>query len=106
MAYDGCIVDKVFVGHVRFAADGSPEFATGWNDVDAPKTRVANASNPSWRASRWWFDAYATSSRTDPFEIVPCRCGAKAPMPALGRAGKPFVKVNAPGKPFVKVNAR
>jgi len=94
MTYDGVTVHKLFVGHVRFTADGAPEFATGWNDVDAPKARVSNASDPSWRASRWWFDAYATSNRTAPFEMEPCRCGAKRPMPALGRAGKPFTKLN------------
>jgi len=85
-------VHKLFVGHIRFAADGAPEFATGWNDVDAPKAQISGASNPSWRASRWWFDAYATSSGTAPVEIEPCQCGAKRPPPPLGRAVKPFSK--------------
>ena len=95
MAYHGETVHKLFVGHVRFAADGAPEFATGWNEVDAPRARVSDASQPSWRSSRCWFDAYATSSRTVPFEIEPCRCGAKRPLPALGRAVKPFTRVNS-----------
>jgi hypothetical protein len=92
MTYDEQTVQKLFVGHVRFAADGTPEFATGWNDVDAPKARVLDASLPSWSASRWWFDAYATSSRVTPFAIEPCRCGARPSLTALGRPGKPFAK--------------
>jgi hypothetical protein len=88
-------VHKLFVGHVRFAADGAPEFATGWNDVDAPKERVLEAPLPSWRASRWWFDAYATSQPDGPLAIEPCQCGAKRPLPALGRPVKPFTKSNA-----------
>src|SRR6516164_8426344 len=68
-AYHERTVHKLFVGHVRFAADGAPEFATGWNDVDAPKSRISVASHPSLRASRWWFDAYATSNRAIPFAI-------------------------------------
>lgn len=86
---------KLFVGHVRFAADGAPEFATGWNDIDAPRGRISGASQPSWCASRRWFDAYATSSRSDPFAIEPCQCGAKRPLPPLGRAVKPFTKQGA-----------
>ena len=85
---------KLFVGHVRFAADGAPEFATGWKDDEAPKARVSSDLHPSWRASRWWFDAYATSSRA-PVEIEPCRCGARRPLPPLGRAVKPFTKTTA-----------
>jgi hypothetical protein len=92
VTYYGKNVRKLFVGHVRFAADGAPEFATGWNDVDAPKTRISEASHPSWRASRWWFDAYTTSSRVVPFEIEPCRCGARPLPPGLGRPAKPFSK--------------
>jgi len=88
-------VNKLFVGHVRFAANGMPEFAKGWKDVEAPRAEISGAAHPSWRASRWWFDAYATSSRATPFEIEPCRCGAKRPLPALGRAVKPFTKQNA-----------
>ena len=90
MAYDGETVNKLFVGHVRFAADGAPEFATGWNDVDAPRGRITSAPHPSLRASRWWFDAYSTPSRTEPVAIEPCRCGARRPLPPLGRAVKPF----------------
>ena len=92
MTYDVGTVHKLFVGHVRFAADGVPEFATGWNEVEAPKARVLDAALASWRASRWWFDAYSTSSRETPISIEPCRCGAKAPLPPLGRAVKPFSK--------------
>ena len=90
MPYDDRTVHKLFVGHVRFAADGVPEFATGWNDVDAPKARLLDASLPSCRASRWWFDAYATSSRATPFAIEPCRCGTKPSLPGLGRPVRPF----------------
>jgi hypothetical protein len=94
-AYHEETLTKQFVGHVRLAADGAPEFATGWNDVDAPRGRISVASHPTLRASRWWFDAYATSSRDIPFAIEPCRCGAKRPMPPLGRAVKPFTKPSA-----------
>lgn len=97
MTYHGETVHKLFVGHVRFAADGAPEFATGWNDVDAPKARISAAPHPEWRASRWWFDAYATSDSA-PLALEPCRCGAKPPLPALGRAVKPFTRQNG-GKP-------
>ncbi len=92
MAYDAQTVHKLFVGHVRFAADGVPEFAKGWNDVDAPKARIMDAPLPSWRASRWWFDAYAISSGDNALAIEPCQCGAKRPLPALGRPVKPFSK--------------
>ncbi len=94
MTYDVETVHKTFVGHVRFASDGAAEFATGWNDVDAPKASVADAALPSWRTSRGWFDAYATSSPDTPFAIEPCRCGAKAAVSALGRATKPFSRLN------------
>jgi len=92
MAYPVSSVHKLFVGHVRFAADGAPEFATGWNDVDAPKAGISGASHPSWCASRWWFDAYASSSPAGPLSVEPCRCGARRPLPPLGRAVKPFTK--------------
>ena len=87
-------MNKTFVGHVRFAADGEPEFATGWNDVDAPRARISEAPRASCSASRLWFDAYTTPNRTVPLEIEPCQCGAKRPQPGLGRAVKPFTKVN------------
>jgi hypothetical protein len=94
VSYAGQIVNKLFVGHIRFAADGAPEFATGWNDVDAPKERLLDASLPSFRASRWWFDAFATSDQAAPFTIEPCRCGTKTSLPGLGRPVKPFSKKN------------
>ena len=93
-AYDVEHVNKLFVGHVRFAADGVPEFATGWNETEAPKTRVSSDAHPSWRASRWWFDAY-TSNEAGPLAIEPCQCGAKRLTPGLGRPVKPFTKPNA-----------
>ena len=37
----------MFVGHVRFAADGVPEFATGWNETEVPKTRVSAEIAPT-----------------------------------------------------------
>jgi len=70
-------VQKMFVGHVRFAADGAPEFATGWNETQVPKVRISADSRPALLNSRGWFDAYSTSSRVDPFAIESCRCGAK-----------------------------
>ena len=94
-AYDVRTVNKLFVGHVRFASDGAPEFATGWNEVDAPKAGVSSASDPSWRASRWWFDAYASSDRATPLAIEPCQCGAKRLPAGLGRPVKPFSKPTA-----------
>lgn len=94
-AYDVRTVNKLFVGHVRFASDGAPEFATGWNEVDAPKAGVSSASDPSWCASRWWFDAYASSDRATPLAIEPCQCGAKRLPAGLGRPVKPFSKPTA-----------
>ena len=81
---------KLFVGHVRFAADGVPEFATGWKETEAPKARLSSSPNPSWRASRSWFDAYASSNRATPLAIEPCQCGAKRLPAGLGRPVKPF----------------
>ena len=92
LAYDVENVNKLFVGHVRFAADGVPEFATGWNEVDAPKADVSSALHPSWRASRWWFDAYTSSNESTPLAIEPCQCGAKRLVQGLGRPVKPFSK--------------
>jgi hypothetical protein len=73
-------VQKLFVGHVRFASDGAPEFATGWNDIDAPKARISAEARPGLLTSRGWFDAFATSNRSDPFAIETCRCGAKGSL--------------------------
>ena len=73
-------LQKVFVGHVRFAADGAPEFATGWNETEAPKTRITADAKPALLTSRGWFDAYTTSSRSEPFAIETCTCGAKRPV--------------------------
>ena len=73
-------VQKMFVGHVRLAADGVPEFATGWNEAQAPKTGISAGTHPGLATSRGWFDAYSTSSRSEPFEIESCRCGAKRPV--------------------------
>jgi hypothetical protein len=70
-------VQKMFVGHVRFAADGVPEFANGWNETQAPKAGVSARAHPGALISRGWFDAYSTSSRSAPFAIESCRCGAK-----------------------------
>jgi hypothetical protein len=70
----------MFVGHVRFAADGVPEFATGWNETEVPKTRVSASASPDMLTYRGWFDAYSTSSRSEPFAIETCRCGAKRPV--------------------------
>jgi hypothetical protein len=73
-------VQKLFVGHVRFASDGAPEFATGWNEEEAPKAQISADSRPGLAVSRGWFDAYSTSSRSEPFAIETCRCGAKGPL--------------------------
>lgn len=73
-------MEKMFVGHVRFAADGVPEFATGWNESQVPKTRIAAVTSPALLTYRGWFDAYSTSSRSEPFAIETCRCGAKRPV--------------------------
>ena len=37
----------MFVGHVRFAADGAAEFATGWNEAGAPKETISALSRPA-----------------------------------------------------------
>jgi hypothetical protein len=74
------LVQKVFVGHVRFAADGVPEFATGWDEAQAPKTRISADNRPGLVTSRGWFDAYSTSSPSEPFAIESCTCGAKRPV--------------------------
>ncbi len=74
-------VQKMFVGHVRFAADGAAEFATGWNEAGAPKDTISALSRPILLSHRGWFDAYATSNASEPFEIESCRCGGR---PALG----------------------
>lgn len=71
------LVQKMFVGHVRFAADGAPEFATGWNEAQAPRKKISAGTRPDLVTSRGWFDAYSTSSRAEPFSIESCRCGAK-----------------------------
>jgi hypothetical protein len=70
----------MFVGHVRFGADGVAEFATGWNDAGAPKETIAALSRPALLQNRGWFDAYATSSASEPFEILSCRCGGRASL--------------------------
>lgn len=69
----------MFVGHVRFAVDGAPEFATGWNESQAPKEGISAGTRPDLLNSRGWFDAYSTSNRSEPFTIETCRCGAKKP---------------------------
>ncbi len=81
-------VQKMFVGHVRFAADGAPEFAKGWDDAQAPRTNITASERPDLLTSRGWFDAFSTSSRSAPFSIESCRCGAKKAPPIL-RAAKP-----------------
>ena len=73
-------MQKVFVGHVRFAADGVPEFATGWNDEEAPKARISAVTRPDLLTYRGWFDAYSTSSPSEPYSIESCTCGAKRPV--------------------------
>ena len=87
----GVVVEKMFVGHVRFAADGAPEFAKGWDDAQAPKVNVS-ATRPDLLTSRGWFDAYSTSSPSEPLTIESCRCGAKKTPPGLPAAKPAFVK--------------
>ncbi|HTR03196.1 MAG TPA: hypothetical protein VMN82_08375 [Thermoanaerobaculia bacterium] len=82
-------MQKLFVGHVRFAADGLPEFATGWNETEAPKKRITAEDRPALLTSRGWFDAYSTSSRTEPFAIETCRCGARKQTSPFRPAPKP-----------------
>jgi hypothetical protein len=84
----------MFVGHVRFAADGAAEFATGWNDAGAPKASVSALARPALLRNRGWFDAYATSSVSEPFEIESCRCGSR-PASASSR---PFFGGTSPLK--------
>jgi hypothetical protein len=72
----------MFVGHVRFAADGAAEFATGWNEAGASKESVSALRRPVLLMNRGWFDAYATSSASEPYEIESCRCGGR---PASGK---------------------
>lgn len=83
-AYDGQTLQKMFVGHVRFAADGVAEFATGWNDAAGSKEGFSALLRPALLRNRGWFDAYATSSASEPYEIESCRCGgrpAAKPLP-------------------------
>lgn len=82
-------MQKLFVGHVRFGADGVPEFATGWNETEAPKTRISASTCPGLLTYRGWFDAYSTSNRSEPFSIEACRCGAKKPISPFRPAPKP-----------------
>lgn len=72
----------MFVGHVRFAADGTPEFAKGWNEAGESKESVSVLLRPVHLRNRGWFDAYATSSASEPYEIESCRCGGR---PGPGR---------------------
>lgn len=88
----GAHVQKMFVGHVRFAADGAPEFATGWNDEQAPRVNVTASARPDLLTSRGWFDAYSTSSPSEPLTVESCRCGAKKPAPGLPAAKPAFAK--------------
>jgi hypothetical protein len=78
----GSAVQKMFVGHVRFGADGVAEFATGWNDAYASQAGAFALLRPPVLQNRGWFDAYATSSESEPFSIELCRCGGR---PALRR---------------------
>ena len=72
-------MQKMFVGHVRFGADGVAEFAKGWNDTDAPRAAVSELPRPAGQQNRGWFDAYATSSASEPFAIESCHCGSRLP---------------------------
>ena len=80
MAYSVRTVQKMFVGHVRFAADGAAEFATGWNDAGASKESISALTRTALQQNRGWFDAYATSSAEEPFAIESCRCGGRSPL--------------------------
>ena len=73
-------MQKMFVGHVRFGADGVAEFAKGWNDADASREAVSELQRSLPQPNRGWFDAYATSSSSEPFEIESCHCGARQPL--------------------------
>jgi hypothetical protein len=86
-------VEKVFVGHVRFGADGAVEFAKGWDETQAPKTEISAHSRPELMVSRGWFDAY-TSSGVEPISMESCRCGQKK-SDLLGRRWRP----NLPARP-------
>ena len=68
----------MFVGHVRFGADGVAEFATGWKEAEAPKALVSDLARSALQMNRGWFDAYATSSASEPFTIESCHCGGRA----------------------------
>ena len=72
-------MQKRFVGHVRFDSKGAPEFATGWNEAEAPRTISAEHSKAG-QLRRGWFDAYATSSAAKPLAIQACGCGVKPPF--------------------------
>jgi hypothetical protein len=69
----------MFVGHVRFGADGVAEFATGWNETGAPKALVSALERSALQMNRGWFDAYATSSASEPFTLESCHCGGRVP---------------------------
>jgi hypothetical protein len=73
-------MQKMFVGHVRFGADGVAEFAKGWNDADASRDAVSGLERSRLQRNRGWFDAYATSSPSEPFAIESCHCGGRPPL--------------------------
>ena len=87
-------MEKVFVGHVRFGADGAVEFAKGWDETQTPKTEISAQLRPELLATRGWFDAYTTSSRAEPISMESCRCGQKK-SDLLGRRWRP----NTPARP-------
>ncbi len=78
-AYDPLAVQKMFVGHVRFGADGLAEFATGWDEAYASKADAFALLRPAI-LNRGWFDAYATSSESEPYAIESCRCGGRSSL--------------------------
>jgi len=72
-------VQKRFVGHVRFDSGGAPEFATGWNEAEAPRA-ISAAHARAGQLRRGWFDAFATSNASEPLAIEACGCGVKPPF--------------------------
>ncbi len=75
-------MQKMFVGHMRFGADGVAEFAKGWNETNAPRDLVSGLERPTLMKNRGWLDAFATSNTSEPFAIESCQCGRRA-LPRL-----------------------
>ena len=65
-------------GHVRFDANGTAEFATGWDENILPKAAVS--TGPVRLGHRGWLHVYATPDGEEAFRIIDCTCGRPHPV--------------------------